>query len=167
VRGQSGVAVPDGYRSGEFLSDESIYLDQTFATLGILEGTYIYRFGAGADADSFTVQIGPAVPEPGAARHWFRQPRVRAPPVLSALEVESNQRVLTRPTQPSHERVHLPGERGASHRPHSGAQSSLRRDRTEACSVTVRGSLGKLSSFIRGFHRAVAGACAFGTYGFD
>jgi hypothetical protein len=59
-----GVAVPDGYRSGDPLSDASIYLDQTFATLGIVEGTYIYRFGAGANADSFTVQIGPAVPEP-------------------------------------------------------------------------------------------------------
>jgi hypothetical protein len=56
--------VPDGYRSGDPLSDASIYLDQTFATLGIVEGTYIYRFGAGANADSLTVQIGPAVPEP-------------------------------------------------------------------------------------------------------
>jgi hypothetical protein len=62
--GLSGVAVPDGYRSGDPLSDASIYLDQTFATLGIVEGTYIYRFGAGANADSFTVQIGPAAPEP-------------------------------------------------------------------------------------------------------
>ena len=61
---EGGVAVPSGYHSGDSLSDASIYLDQTFATLGIVEGTYIYRFGAGADADSFTVQIGPAVPEP-------------------------------------------------------------------------------------------------------
>jgi hypothetical protein len=29
-----------------------------------VEGTYIYRFGVGGDADSFTVQIGPSVPEP-------------------------------------------------------------------------------------------------------
>jgi hypothetical protein len=61
---EGGVAVPEGYRSGDPLSDASIYLDQTFATLGIGEGTYIYRLGAGANADSFTVQIGPAVPEP-------------------------------------------------------------------------------------------------------
>jgi hypothetical protein len=62
--GEGGVAVPDGYRSGDPLSDASFYRGQTFATLGIVEGTYTYRFGAGANADSFTVQIGPAVPEP-------------------------------------------------------------------------------------------------------
>jgi hypothetical protein len=61
---EGGVAVPSGYRSGDPLSEASIYRDQTFATLGILEGTYIYRFGAGPSADTFTVQIGPAVPEP-------------------------------------------------------------------------------------------------------
>jgi hypothetical protein len=62
--GLSGVAVPDSYRSGDPLSDHSTYRNKTFDTLGIVEGTYIYRFGAGANADSFTVQIGPAVPEP-------------------------------------------------------------------------------------------------------
>jgi hypothetical protein len=91
IRARAASPCPDGYVSGDPLSDASVYSDQTFATLGIVEGTYIYRFGAGADADSLTVQIGPAVPEPatwallavgfaslGLSRHMFcRRLRLR------------------------------------------------------------------------------------------
>jgi hypothetical protein len=60
-----GLGVPDGYTSGSPLSDTSTYAGATFASLGATPGTYTWRWGTGADADSFTLQIGPAaVPEP-------------------------------------------------------------------------------------------------------
>jgi len=40
---------------------------ETLAGLGLTDGTYEWTWGTGPDADSFTVQIGPAstaVPEP-------------------------------------------------------------------------------------------------------
>ena len=58
------VFVPSGYASGATLSDTADYTGQTFATLGLTPGVYVYTFGSGADADSFTVRVGGAVPEP-------------------------------------------------------------------------------------------------------
>ena len=63
------LGVPAGYRSGTALSETSIYLDSTFAPLGMTPGGYVYSWGAGAHADTFTIDIGlatspPAVPEP-------------------------------------------------------------------------------------------------------
>ena len=60
------LAVPSGYVSGSALSDTSTYLGQTFATLGATPGTYVWTWGSGANADSFTLNIGgtAAVPEP-------------------------------------------------------------------------------------------------------
>jgi hypothetical protein len=61
----SWVLVPQGYVSGSSLSDTSTYDNQTFASLGATPGTYVWTWGSGADADSFTLQIGPAaVPAP-------------------------------------------------------------------------------------------------------
>lgn len=54
--------VPQSYVSGNSLADTSTYDNQTFSSLGVTPGTYVYTFGSGANADSFTVQIG--VPEP-------------------------------------------------------------------------------------------------------
>ena len=63
--GISGVlVVPRGYVSGDPLSDTSIYSGATFATLGVTPGTYVWKWGEGATADSFTLQIGGGVPEP-------------------------------------------------------------------------------------------------------
>ena len=60
------VLVPEGYLSGSSLSDTSTYDGATFASLGVTPGTYEWTWGTGADADNFTLQIGPVavVPEP-------------------------------------------------------------------------------------------------------
>ena len=57
------VAVPAGYTSGAPLADTATYDSETFATLGLTQGTYLYTWGTGATADSLTVNIG-TVPEP-------------------------------------------------------------------------------------------------------
>jgi hypothetical protein len=55
------VYVPTGYVSGAPLSDTATYAGQTFATLGLTPGRYVYTWSS----DSFTVQIGPtAASEP-------------------------------------------------------------------------------------------------------
>jgi hypothetical protein len=56
--------LPPGYVSGNPLSDTSTYSNQNFASLGVTPGTYVWTWGTGAHADSFTLQVGPAVPEP-------------------------------------------------------------------------------------------------------
>jgi hypothetical protein len=58
--------LPNGYVSGSALSDTATYDNQTFASLDLTPGTYQWTWGSGADADSFTLQIGAAadVPEP-------------------------------------------------------------------------------------------------------
>ena len=59
------LVVPDGYVSGAPLSATSVYAGATLASLGITPGTYVWTWGTGANADSFTLQVGPAsVPEP-------------------------------------------------------------------------------------------------------
>jgi hypothetical protein len=59
------ISVPDKYVSGTFLSSSDIWTGQTFATLGLTPGTYVWNWGSGADADSFTMNIGgSSVPEP-------------------------------------------------------------------------------------------------------
>jgi hypothetical protein len=60
------LIVPTGYVSGTALSDSATYDSATFASLGATPGTYKWKWGSGANADSFTLQIGPAsvIPEP-------------------------------------------------------------------------------------------------------
>jgi hypothetical protein len=56
------LGVPSDYLSGSPLTASSIWSGQTFASLGLDPGVYIYSWGTGDHADTFTVQIG--VPEP-------------------------------------------------------------------------------------------------------
>jgi hypothetical protein len=58
------IVLPPNYVSGNPLSDTATYNNQTFASLGATPGTYVWTWGTGPHADSFTLQIGPAVPEP-------------------------------------------------------------------------------------------------------
>jgi hypothetical protein len=65
--GPGTIGVPDGYVSGSPLSDTSTFDNQTFASLEVTPGTYVWTWGTGADADSFTLDIvatATAAPEP-------------------------------------------------------------------------------------------------------
>jgi hypothetical protein len=65
---QAPLRVPEGYLSGSALSETSTYLNATFASLGMTPGEYVYSWGSGEHADTFTINIAasppPAVPEP-------------------------------------------------------------------------------------------------------
>jgi PEP-CTERM motif len=62
------LLLPDNYTSDAPLSDTATWSNRTLADLDLLPGTYVWSWGSGPDADTFTVQIGaPAlvgVPEP-------------------------------------------------------------------------------------------------------
>jgi len=57
------IFVPLGYVSGGALSSRSTFNNQTFATLGVTPGTYVWSWGQGAN-QRFTLIIG-AVPDGG------------------------------------------------------------------------------------------------------
>jgi len=57
------VVVPTGYVSGDALSNTAAWSAQTFATLGVTPGTYVWNWGTGGN-QNFTLQIGPATPTP-------------------------------------------------------------------------------------------------------
>jgi hypothetical protein len=66
VHGADGVlGVPLAYVSGNALSNSMEFAGKTFASIGLMPGTYTWTWGSGINADSFTIQIGPAAaPEP-------------------------------------------------------------------------------------------------------
>jgi len=56
------LSVPFNYLSGSSLRGTSTYYNVSFSSLGIMLGTYVWTWGSGANADSFTVKT--SVPEP-------------------------------------------------------------------------------------------------------
>jgi hypothetical protein len=50
------LAVPAGYVSGTALSDSATYIGKTFATLGVIPGTYVWTWGPGAN-QNFTLDV--------------------------------------------------------------------------------------------------------------
>jgi hypothetical protein len=56
------IYVPVGYVSGDALSNSSVYLNSTFASLGMTPGIYVYTWGSGEHADTFSIDIA-AAPE--------------------------------------------------------------------------------------------------------
>jgi PEP-CTERM motif-containing protein len=59
----SELAVPTGYESGSLLSEESVYANQSLASMGLIPAVYVYKWGSGDTADSLTIVVGD-VPEP-------------------------------------------------------------------------------------------------------
>ena len=57
--GMSGIdlVVPSGYASDSPLSDTATYINQTFASLGVIPGTYEWTWGNGAN-QNFTLNVG-------------------------------------------------------------------------------------------------------------
>jgi uncharacterized protein (TIGR03382 family) len=62
----SQILLPSNYVSGAELSDTDTWAGARFVSLGLTQGLYVYTWGTGSDADSFTVEIGSPVPEPAA-----------------------------------------------------------------------------------------------------
>jgi len=56
--------IPTGYSSGGTVQANSVFSNKTLDDLGLKEGTYRYTWGAGANADFMTLQIGTPAPEP-------------------------------------------------------------------------------------------------------
>jgi len=52
------LSVPTGYVSGTALANSATYSGQTFVTLGVTPGTYVWKWGTGAN-QNFTLQIPP------------------------------------------------------------------------------------------------------------
>lgn len=65
--GYTYVITPNDYVSGTNLSATDTFAGQSFASLGMADGSYIWTWGTGAAADSFEIDVGSnAVPEPAA-----------------------------------------------------------------------------------------------------
>ena len=56
--GQPNIKVPEGYVSGNTLSDSMTFNNATFASLGVTPGTYIWSWGTGLPNQNFTLIIG-------------------------------------------------------------------------------------------------------------
>jgi hypothetical protein len=59
--GLDAVLVSPGYVSGMPLIEGSSYIDATFASLGMTPGTYVWSWGSGDHADTFTIEVAGSV----------------------------------------------------------------------------------------------------------
>lgn len=57
----SALIVSSSYVSGSYLSNQTMYFNQTIAGLGLVPGSYVWTWGIGVNADSLTINV---VPEP-------------------------------------------------------------------------------------------------------
>src|SRR5205814_1260919 len=62
------LSVPRGYVSGTALSDSATYSDASLAALGVRPGTYVWKWGTGAN-QNFTLQI--KTPGPASTSIWY------------------------------------------------------------------------------------------------
>lgn len=58
-----GIVLSPNYVSGAPLTSSATWATATFASLGLIPGSYTWSWGSGADADHYTLNIG-AVPMP-------------------------------------------------------------------------------------------------------
>jgi hypothetical protein len=58
------LGVPSGYVSGSLLAGAATFPGTTLSAIGATPGTYVWTWGSGATADSLTLQVGAAAPEP-------------------------------------------------------------------------------------------------------
>ena len=66
IFGQAGeLRLPQGYLTGGPLSGTFTFNNATFAGLGVTPGTYVWTWGTGVHADSFTINAGVGVPDAG------------------------------------------------------------------------------------------------------
>ena len=64
--GTAAFLVPQGYVSGAALSGSMTFNNATFASLGVIPGTYVWTWGTGLPNQNFTLHIGGAgVPDGG------------------------------------------------------------------------------------------------------
>jgi hypothetical protein len=63
--GTDHLFLPLAYSSGAALSDTDTWNGASLSSLGATPGTYVWTWGTGPDADSFTLNVG-SVPEPSA-----------------------------------------------------------------------------------------------------
>ena len=54
-----GIYVPNNYVSGSPIAGTSTWSNATFASLGLVPGSYVFTFGDGATADSINLNIDP------------------------------------------------------------------------------------------------------------
>lgn len=62
--GNDGIYVPNNYVSGSPISGSSTWTGATFASLGLVPGSYEFTFGSGEAIDSITINIGPVIGPP-------------------------------------------------------------------------------------------------------
>lgn len=59
------LMLPYGYESGATVAGSALFANQSFESLGVTPGSYVWTWGSGDNMDSLTLHIG-MVPEPGA-----------------------------------------------------------------------------------------------------